>query len=244
MPSSDLWLTCKNCSKKIPAKAIKCPHCSAVQPRGKRRKWLFIGLGVFVGLSFVNAMVSSPKDNGVEKTKASAPSQIVDDSANVKIEEVELLTPKQQTDFVSIAKNFRTDFDTANNEIKQSIARDGRAKAIRELITSTAVESWYGTIVSIETTSEGKAIFMVRLADNVHIGTWNNALSDYLDGTLIEKTDPVYSALADMKAGDKVIFSGNFIPSQEDGVKERSITIRGSMQDPEFLFKFNQVAKP
>lgn len=210
----------------------------------KEKKWLFIGLGVFFGLSFLNVLISDPKETSSENSKETARS--IDSKARIaaESEEIRSLTPDQQRDFISIVNVFKSHFETANNEIQQSISRDQRAKELGELLTLTTISKWFGTIKSIETTSEGKAVLMINIGDNVYVGTWNNALSDYLDGTLIEKSDPVYLALADMKVGDKVSFSGSFIRSNEDGVKERSLTIRGSMQDPEFLFKFNHVTKP
>ncbi|MNF12751.1 hypothetical protein D3C80_2143530 [compost metagenome] len=64
-----------------------------------------------------------------------------------------------------------------------------------------------------------------------------------MDGTLIDKGTPLYSALLTMSVGDAVTVSGGFLPSEEDGVKETSLTIRGSMSDPEFLFRFNDISK-
>lgn len=244
MSTTNLWLPCNACNKSIPVKSNKCPHCSAAQPRAKRKKWLFIGLGVFVGLSFLNVFTNSPNEASLEKSDDTARSIETNAKTAKKAEEIRLLTPDQQRDFVSIVNVFKADFETAKNEIQQSMSRDRRAKEIGDLISSTTISKWFGTIKSIETTSEGKGVLMINVGNNVYVGTWNNALSDYLDGTLIEKSDPVYAALANMKAGDKIIFSGKFIRSHEDGVKERSITIRGSMQEPEFLFKFSNITKP
>ena len=81
----------------------------------------------------------------------------------------------------------------------------------------------------------------IKISPNIHIKTWNNSLSDIMDNTLIEKNSPVYKSLFNLVAGQDVKFSGNFFISQEDYIKETSLTIDGSMNDPEFLFKFKEI---
>lgn len=43
--------------------------------------------------------------------------------------------------------------------------------------------------------------------------------------------------------GDKVRISGNFFQADADGVFENSMTIRGAMTAPEFLFRFTAISK-
>jgi hypothetical protein len=51
----------------------------------------------------------------------------------------------------------------------------------------------------------------------------------------------MYRQLVSMKKGDRVIFSGSFLPSDSDCITEASITQSGSMTDPEFIVRFTQV---
>jgi hypothetical protein len=44
-----------------------------------------------------------------------------------------------------------------------------------------------------------------------------------------------------MRRGDQVRFSGDFIRNDTDCVKETSLTLAGSMTDPDFLFRFGDV---
>ena len=73
------------------------------------------------------------------------------------------------------------------------------------------------------------------------IKTWNNALSDIFDETLIENGSELYNAIADLSKGDKVVFSGTFASDERDFIREASVTERGSMTDPEFILKFSDV---
>jgi len=47
-----------------------------------------------------------------------------------------------------------------------------------------------------------------------------------------------------MKPGDVVRFSGRFSSSNVDCVREKSVTLAGSMTDPVFTMRFTSVSKP
>ncbi|MQW55656.1 hypothetical protein [Sinorhizobium meliloti] len=154
------------------------------------------------------------------------------------------LLPEEQSRFLAVTAEFSDRFGLATNELQQSVQRDERRAALVEALGSRrSVAGWLGSIRQLETNSDGNAILAVRLSPNTEIATWNNALSDIADGTLIKKGTPLYSRLLNMSVGDTVAVSGNFFPSDADGVKETSLTIRGSMNEPEFLFHFQDVSK-
>ena len=81
----------------------------------------------------------------------------------------------------------------------------------------------------------------MRIAPNIYLKTWNNAVSDFGSNTLIEKSDPLYGRLLTSSVGDNIEFSGTFFSSGKDGVEETSLTIAGSLEEPEFLFKFKSL---
>lgn len=177
--------------------------------------------------------------NKSDETKRGSPLASV---ATVATEQTNL--PEQQGRLLAVTAEYSDRFASASNELQQSLLRDERRTAlVNALGSKLGVAGWRGKITRLETNTEGKAILSVRLSPNTDIGTWNNALSDIMDGTLIEKGTPLYKALLTMAVGDAVTVSGNFLPSDEDGVKETSLTIRGSMSDPEFLFNFNNIYK-
>jgi hypothetical protein len=78
---------------------------------------------------------------------------------------------------------------------------------------------------------------------DVAVKTWNNALSDVGDRTLIEPGSPAFNVMGTLRNGDWVRFSGRFFPDQTDCVREPSMTIRGTMTSPEFIFRFDDIRR-
>ncbi len=154
------------------------------------------------------------------------------------------LLPEPQSNFIAAVNLHRTQFNSATNELQQSALRDHRRTAILQAIgASLYIDGWIGTLRKLETNGDGDAIVAVRVAPDIDLATWNDALSDTLHSTLIEKGSRLYSSLLGMAVGDKVKLSGNFFHAQSDGIAEQSITIHGAMNAPEFLFKFNEISK-
>jgi len=140
-----------------------------------------------------------------------------------------------------VLNQYAGEFGNAANELQQSALRDKRRDALGQTIGSRRIDSWRGTIAELKTNTDGKAILSIRIATDIEIKTWNNALSDITSGTLIEKWNPVYNSLINLKLGDAVEFSGSFLPSENDYLQESSLTIMGSITQPEFLCKFSSV---
>lgn len=231
MGSDSLWTDCKTCRKQISVSAKACPHCGARRSRIGIIKWIGGGVAAVVIL----AGIAGQDESAQNKVKAATPAASVTPDASL---------PEQQRRFLAVTAEYRDRFASASNELQQSMLRDERRSAlVGALGSQRSIAGWRGTISRLETNTEGKAILAVRLSPNTHVGTWNNAISDIMDGTLIEKGTPIYTALLTMSVGDAVTVSGSFLPSDEDGVKEASLTIRGAMSDPEFLFRFHDISK-
>ena len=79
------------------------------------------------------------------------------------------------------------------------------------------------------------------LSESITVKTVNNAISDALVGTLIDPNTPLYRSLSTESAGMPVRFSSNFLADDIDCVKEFSITLSGSMRNPEFIFEFAEI---
>ncbi len=153
--------------------------------------------------------------------------------------------PADQEAFIKSVEGFYDIYDDAPNELKKSALRVQRRDAIQGIVGSRRVANWVGTIADMQTTSDGKASVEVRLGGARHIlvKTWNNTISDLMSHTLIESGSSVYNALADLSEGDIVEFSGTFLSDKQDYIEEGSISERGSMTDPEFLFRFSDIHK-
>lgn len=216
--------------------AKECPQCGAPRNRFVALKWM---VGGFVVLVIASAILGSGEGEkgalvGNSTTSASA--------SAVKFNGAPL--PERQASFIAAISDYKIRFESAGNELQQSVLQDERRAAVlRAVGNELHAEGWLGTLRKLETNGDGDAVVVVRVAPNIDLATWNNAMSDVLHSTLIEKGTPLYAALVNMSAGDRVKVSGNFIHAEADGLFEQSITIRGAMTAPEFLFKFTDISK-
>ncbi|MCH6206340.1 zinc ribbon domain-containing protein [Brucella ciceri] len=230
MKSESLWIACKSCGKQMSVEAKACPNCGAPRSRYKAMKWLG---GGFLAIVVIAAMASPDKPSD-----STAASKVGASTENV------MTLPESQKDFISTINLYSERFRATANELQQSSLRDERRGAIiTALDSSLTVNGWNGTLTRLETNTDGHAIISVRLSPEVEVVTWNNALSDLVDGTMIKKGTPLYANLSQITIEDTVAISGSFLASDQDGVRETSLTIRGAMTDPAFLFHFDSISK-
>jgi hypothetical protein len=155
---------------------------------------------------------------------------------------LETQTPEDQLKFIKVVTDSVSGFRGAKNELQQSILRDQRmAEITTALHRRYTVNSWVGTINHLKTNVDGKAILSVSISPDIKVKTFNNSLSDINSNTLIEKNTTVYSNLLYLYTGQRVKFTGSFLPSSTDFIQETSLTIDGSMRKPEFLFSFKSL---
>lgn len=233
MPSKALFKSCTGCQEMIPASSRRCPKCDAKQKTGNAWKWVLGVVLVLFGLQLL----------GENETEEDAPVVGVEDRASqAQVTSASsfmgVTYPASQAGFVEAVVTHRETFRQARNEVVESASRDGRAVSLSKVVPERQVVGWVGTVAALETNTEGKGILSVEVADDVFITTWNNALSDMGSGTLIDKSSAVYRTMMDLQHGDRVSFSGKFMPSRLDHLEETSLTIHGSMTEPEYLFRF------
>lgn len=232
MGSESLFVKCKTCGKNISKNAKACPHCGEKQKKLSIIHWVGIALVAIFVIGLINAP-DQPKE-------ASSSSNAAKTSAEVQ-KEAKIAIPRDQEQFINTVEKYVNGFREAKNELQQSALRDQRKNELAKLIRDRSASSWVGTISQLETNTEGKAILSIRVSPDIEIKTWNNALSDINSNTLIDKGSHLYNSLFDLSRGQQVEFSGSFFSSVTDHIEETSITIQGSMRNPEFLFKFQSV---
>ena len=232
MGNESLFTTCKTCDKQISKSAKTCPQCGAKQKKLSVIHWIVI---VFLALILIG-IINSP-DSQEQAVKDLSSSSVV---GNQKTS-INAIKPQDQLRFIDAVSKYIHEFKNAKNELQQSALRDQRKRAIANALYGYSAISWVGIINDLETNTEGRAILSVRISPDIEINTWNNTLSDINSNTLIEKGTILYSSLLDLTVGQRIEFSGSFFPSEEDYIEETSLTIDGSMKNPEFLFKFESV---
>lgn len=186
--------------------------------------------------------IAAPQKSGKKIADISQTAATTTDQG--KAEPAKSPLPEKQLNFISAIADYKKRFASASNELQESALKDERGTSLVGLLgPQLSVGGWTGTIRRLETNTEGKAAIAIRLSPDADILTANNSLSDIVYPTMIDKGTPVYKALMNMSVGDKVVISGTFIPSDEGGVLESSLTIAGAMNAPEFLFRFTDISK-
>jgi hypothetical protein len=151
--------------------------------------------------------------------------------------------PADEAQFVSLVTTAQQAVQAAENDMQIAAAKATRDSGICSLLPARTVTGWTGKVVEVGANGEGKGILTVEVAPEVEIGTWNNFLSDALDETLIEPSSPVFTSAATLTEGQIVRFSGEFIGgSDPDCLRESSLTLRGGVEDPSFIFRFSEVS--
>lgn len=143
-----------------------------------------------------------------------------------------------QKSFIETVQDYSTQYETAPNELKKSTVSRKRLEAISKLKGDTRkISGWYGMIEKLGTNGDGDAYLTIRLlVDNITVGTWNNSLSDFNSKSLIKNGTPLYEEISEMAEGNVVMFSGAL-------GKPKNVTEKGTMTEPDFLFKFSKVEK-
>ncbi|QUS54031.1 hypothetical protein [Pseudovibrio brasiliensis] len=152
--------------------------------------------------------------------------------------------PAEQTQFVAAVQKATESYRAAKNELAQGGTRSKRKENVCAVLSSLEVQNWVGQLEQLTSNSDGLGVISVRLADGVTVKTWNNAFSDIGDNTLIEPSSALFSKVAELDKNQRIRFSGRFFSSDLDCIKEPSISLRGSMTDPEYIMRFYNIETP
>lgn len=149
--------------------------------------------------------------------------------------------PPDQKRFMELVALRRDKHNAAPNEMAAGAERPARAADICGEIKSPKVTNWVGYIDTLSSNGDGLGVLTVTIGDKVAVATWNNSLSDGSQGTLISPNSDVFASASKLKKGMPVRFSGTLFPNRTDCFQEKSMTLRGSMTSPEFVFRFASV---
>lgn len=140
----------------------------------------------------------------------------------------EIPVPAAEKTIVGIVASYAEQYSNAPNEMAAGAARPARAQALcHNLPSSLAINRWIGRISTLFSNEQGRSVLALRISDHMSVGTWNNALSDFQDHTLIPTASGLFATASSMKVGDLAWFSGSFVPSDNDCIEEQSLTMGG-----------------
>lgn len=150
-------------------------------------------------------------------------------------EQVAQQLPEDQKGFLAVMADAAAEYDEAPNELIQSRIDRERKVASREFVGDGGlVTNWVGILETLGTNGDGNGVVTIRGNDQVAFKTWNNALSDMEDKTLIPHDSELYETLAKLSEGTAVAFTGHLMG-------ESSMTERGSVMEPEFIVRFSSI---
>lgn len=151
--------------------------------------------------------------------------------------------PTDESTFISIVTAAQQGNQDAANDMQRGGVKAQREQQLCKSMRSLQASNWIGRIKEIDANSEGKGVLSVEVAKNIIVTTWNNSLSDLLHETLIEPGSPVFNVASELKKGQQVRFSGYFFRGEDgDCLFESSLTLRGKLREPEFIFRFSEIS--
>ena len=162
--------------------------------------------------------------------------------SNAKPSAVVSNRPAQQTEFIKIVQEGQTAAKGAENDMQRGGHLATRSKALCSLLQNKKVANWTGWVASIDSNSDGKGVLEIKVAKDVHLETWNNAISDLMAETLLEPGTPLFNAASALKKRQEVKFSGEFLADDTHCLDEQSMSLNGKISDPEFTFRFSEVS--
>lgn len=153
--------------------------------------------------------------------------------------------PADEGAFCTIVRDFAQQYQslsaTAGNEPRLAELRWARAEALRQSLGTTRVTNWTATLTRPRTTGDGHAVVEVRLPCGAILKTWNTTNSDVGSDTLIAHGSPLFVEVGKLREDQQVVVEGQLFQGARDGFTELSLSERGSMLNPEFLFRFANI---
>jgi len=149
--------------------------------------------------------------------------------------------PEAEKAFIAAVEKARAAYAAGANEMAQGAARPARAKEICAALKNPQVTGWIGEVETLSSNSDGLGVLAIRVTKDLLIKTWNNAVSDASHKTLIDPESSVFKKAVVLKKGQKIKFAGQFILDGTDCFREGSLTLKGSLTQPEFIFRFSDL---
>lgn len=222
---------CKHCGNYVSVSAKNCTKCG-----NDLRYWfeklsfkaiciiLFIFLVPYIWNSYNKQKLAK-----IEETK----NKLVTNPASQK----ELIEIHKIVD-VSVGQ-----YTHAENDIQRSDAYRQMIGEIQNVLIpyEGIFKNWEGRLLSITTIGKGGEKLSLRISTNA--GNKSIIFKSYCEmfgECEIERNNPVYDMVRNLKEGDEILFSGKFV-SENGKLSEDSFTEIGSILEPEFNVEFWEI---
>lgn len=154
-----------------------------------------------------------------------------------------LKPPLEEDRFIQAIEKARAAYKVGQTDLQRGATRPMRAREICDAVPSSELKQWVGKIHLLTTNGSGDGVLVVEISNGVKLVTMADSFSDSIYGTMIKPGSSLYQNLLEMKDGDFVRFDAGLFRSTVDCYKEMSLTMRGSIEEPEFVANFSHVAR-
>ena len=224
--------------------AIIAGHIGKVQIRKKPEYYKGARLAlVGLVLGYINLAISLPAFfPAFKQATRNIHEQPAPKSQNYTATRITIDVPKQQTDFTYLVTDFAGKYNREPNAIRKTELRITKRKAafMSFFGNDLSVYDWVGKLEQLTTLEDGSASVRLRLANNVALQTQDSIFGK---GTRLTPNSPCYSVLANASIGDWLIFSGVFVPGEQDHLRIPGLASEATtMQSPTFEFSFTKMS--
>jgi len=152
-----------------------------------------------------------------------------------------IATGQSQRQFLALIEDARNQWKSAQTDLQQSEVLRNRDDALCEVLENRMARNWIGQISAIGANGEGKAWVEIAVGPDVRFVTWNNAVSDLGDGTLIARGSSLFQRLTRFAEGDEVQFSARLSRGDSTCLRKTNLTEAFYIMDPKLLMHLTDV---
>jgi len=166
-----------------------------------------------------------------------------DKATNTTSAEQQLL-PTDEREFISTVNDFKARYEQAPNEFQKSNLRTERAAALVKVLPNLSVSDWVGEVSEMRTTHDDRwGVLSVKIGNDKSITVTTQVTNVFNNRTLIPPGSDLYNQVSHLAIGRNLTFTGTFEPGTSDYAEEVSVTEKGAMTDPAFLFTFTSIGR-
>lgn len=132
-------------------------------------------------------------------------------------------------------------WSSADTDLQRSEVLRTRDEALCAVLVNRTTRDWAGQVSAIGANGEGKAWVEISVGPDVRFVTWNNAVSDFGDGTLIARGSSLFKRLTRLAEGDAVRFSARLFRGDSTCLRKTNVTETFYVMDPKFLMQLTDV---